>query len=288
MTSAGEVIVHIGPPKTATTALQYTLQSLRSSKFFYGGTAQPRQRGSLEFSDRLQASCCSAEADASELLAEVSRILNSGRDVVISQERLLVDRPIPHQEKLRNLRRLLRGFDVTLVVCVRDPVAGLQSLYQELYSSLRLAEKLSFRRFLGSNQAKVFDYHSLDSSIRIAGFQTTRYIDFDVLTASQLGLAGFLGADYPVDQQLRIEPTNVGNYSKPEHRKVKGLSLKDALGWRRLLPSSLINKAKASSTIYGAWKFIRSVPIMPSGKKHLNVPVDRANRLRRAADRVRP
>lgn len=288
MTKAGKVIIHIGPPKTATTALQYKLQSLKSSKFDYGGTVQPLNRKSLELSGRLHASCSSAEADASELLLEFSRILNTGRDVVISQEWLLVDRPILHQEKLRNLRRLLSDFDVTLVVCIRDPVAGLQSLYQELFRRLPIAQKLSFRRFLGSNQAKVFDYHSLDSSIQSAGFQTTRYIDFDVLTAGQLTLAGFLGPDYPVDQPLSIEPVNTGIYSKPEHRKLKRLSLKDTLVWRKFLPSSLIDKAKASPAIYRAWKFISSVPIKPSSKRHLVVPEVWAIRLRKSADRARP
>lgn len=288
MTRLGKIIVHIGPPKTATTALQYTLQSLGSSDFYYGGTAQPRQRDSLEFSNRLHEVCYSAEADASELLAEVSRILRSGRDVVVSQERLLVDRPIVHQEKLGNLRRLLMGFDVTLVVCIRDPIAGLRSLYQEVFGRLPLAQKLSFRRFLDSNQAEVFDYHNLDTSIRNAGFQSTRYIDFDGLTAGQLCLADLLGPDYPVDQQLRVEHVNAGNYSESEHRKLKRLSLHHALGWRKLLPRVIINKIKASPTFYGAWQLVGSAPILPSSSRRLTVPAARADRLREAADRMRP
>ena len=97
MTHSARVVIHIGPPKTATTALQYALQVIESDNFYFGGTTQPRTQDFSELSRSLHLVSCSGVTDADCLLANLGRQLDLGRDVLISEEMFLVDSPVTHQ-----------------------------------------------------------------------------------------------------------------------------------------------------------------------------------------------
>ena len=45
----GKLIIHIGPPKTASTSLQYYLESLNQDGVKYIGVNQPRETDSMAF-----------------------------------------------------------------------------------------------------------------------------------------------------------------------------------------------------------------------------------------------
>ena len=286
MTNPGHVILHIGPPKTATTSLQRLLGEFTSDRFYFGGVTQPRKETTTDLARRLHRVCAGNAGDASEVRQAISKYVEHGRDVVISEEMFLVDRPVAHQAKLQKLRKVLSGLPVTLVVCVRDPVAGLQSLYQQVFPNLSLREKLSFRTFLKSNQARVFDYGSVQEATAEAGFAEVRYISFDRLVAGRLSWADLLGADYPSEITLKPELLNAGKYVDPSKRDLDGVAIKDTIGWLRNLPPGVTAFLNSSTPVRRLWQSISTLSITPDRERELVVPSSVATRLRAEAERV--
>jgi len=80
---------------------------------------------------------------------------------LISEEMLVVDQSVSWQDKLFRLKRIIEGYDVTILTTIRSPIKATFSLYVELYSSIN-KEYPSFDQFVKeSNQAKIFSYKKL-------------------------------------------------------------------------------------------------------------------------------
>lgn len=228
----GKIYLHIGPPKTATTALQYLFQNGISGKLFYGGVTQPRSE-MVELSGRLHNLCVlegNITVDAIQILQEyIAKILDDGINILISEEMFLVDSgSVSHQVKLARLSDILGCFYPVIILCARNPLEGLMSFYQEIYDELTLKQKISFKCFLNGNQAKIFDYAYLFDVLKKNGFHDLRIISFDRLVDGKLNNNDFFGGDFSSDQSIILSKKNSGRYvDSVAHRELGPYRVRD-------------------------------------------------------------
>ncbi|MBC7180972.1 MAG: hypothetical protein H5U14_12920, partial [Roseovarius sp.] len=150
----GRLFLHIGPPKTATTALQHAFEEIADETLIYGGTFQPRERNAGSLSDILLRAASGRRAyrgrQLEEALTRIREDVRSGKTVVISEEMLSLSMTTPMADKLAFLGQCFAGLPTTIILCARDPQEAIPSLYQELYRSQSFLTKLSFSRFCQS------------------------------------------------------------------------------------------------------------------------------------------
>jgi hypothetical protein len=281
---APRVYLHCGPPKTATTALQFALQCGDYS-FFYGGSIQPRSANQDTYAGVLLAAVSaenSGSAGLNKALIDIRQKLDAGTDVVISEEMFLVDGIVSHQEKIGRLSIIFRDFPVTPVICLRDPVDGLPSLYQEVYGELPLSQKLSFQKFLAGNQAKVFDYRHVSDLLK-SEFGEVNMIWFTDLVANQLMLSDFIGGQYADDKKILLDKENASVISA-KGRKLGPIRLSDIFPIQanlgHLLPSGIKEKLKQFGFLQSGRRILASTPVTPRRNRELSVPKELAEELR--------
>lgn len=142
----GKLIVHIGLPKTATTTLQADVfPKLINNQIKYLGTFQPREKTPLK---NLYHHFCKA-VESRENIDNIRILLNKeiskGHTLIISEEGMTVPSGnITWKKKLENLGKIVRGFDYTIIVSVREPSSALFSYYCELYPRFAATKKKIF------------------------------------------------------------------------------------------------------------------------------------------------
>ncbi len=161
-------LVHIGLPKTATTAVQrYILQVLPTDKFNFIGTRQPRNANCSPLYQQLMQAIECETGEFDQRVPEVKEALAKlPTDVlhVLSEEMVTVDTKVPWQTKLSRLATIMEGTQYRLLVTVRDPSKAAFSLYVELYRSIQ-QQAPCFDDFLQSNQAAIYDYSVLFTTL---------------------------------------------------------------------------------------------------------------------------
>lgn len=275
---SAQLFLHLGPPKTATTALQVALQEYGDS-FVYLGKMHPA-RSEKSVSTLLHDAVAGDEIDVvavAEALARIRAVLDVGQHAVISEEMLLVDGAVTHQEKLRRLSDVLAGIQSAAIICLRDPVDALPSLYQERYQRIPLNQRLSFGAFVGSNQARVFDYEHL--SKLLDGFSRTRVLHFEDLVGGRVTLHDVFGGDFD-DVALDIGRTNVGARGRGR-RRMPSIRLGDMVKNAGFVPRSLQDKLRNMGIVRSLWRRVSPLRISGGREKDLVVPEELAAELRR-------
>lgn len=230
-----DIIVHIGPPKTATTSLQLALEQACPDQIAYGGTFQPRARNTQSLSDALYWYCAGAPfgwPDLAELQDRLRCEVAAGKTVLLSEEMLLVERDfITVADILRNLSRVVDGFRCRIVITARKGALALPSYYQEIHSSLPLALKFSFDAFCQDRRAACYDYSALCRMLQDAGLHDIRLIDFDALVAGQVdlgaltGCAAFDGVTLPIAHE-NSGRTGTGTGTRTGARLIPAITLR--------------------------------------------------------------
>jgi hypothetical protein len=279
MQKSAKLFLHVGPPKTATTSLQFSLQS-GSDSFEYLGVSQPRGIKEQEVAAELHHLVGSNELDSKrveETLSQVHEAIESNKHVLISEEMFLVDGAITHQEKLKRLSVLLKDVSVEAVITLRNPIDGLPSLYQELYRSLPLRQQRSFEAFTKSNQAKVFDYEHLVDVLNDC-FGTVKVLSFDELVSEKLMLSDLFGREENNDRPISMKKINSGAIEE-EGRVVAPIQAGKLLTPARRIPAPLLNRLKTSRWIQFCWNKVKNISIVPQTTKQLTVPESLADEL---------
>lgn len=136
-----DIYVHIGLPKTATTTLQSHLYpKLPNDKVDYLGVHQPRgEKKEALFEQFIQAV---NRGGIKDIKIKISEKLKDKKVLVISEELITVSEPhINWREKLKNLSKILTGFDYKIIVSVREPVSAMYSFYIEPHSFFEKTNK---------------------------------------------------------------------------------------------------------------------------------------------------
>lgn len=166
LSSPPQAVLHIGLPKTGTTALQqHFFPALPDNRFTYIGTDQPRpNRGGVAYRAIMDALNCPADIRDVRVYQAQAQLaqLPQQKTLVLSEELITVDGLVPWQEKVARLGKIFSYHTCTLVMTVREPRSGLFSLYVELFRSLEIRFP-TFADFAASNQSQIFDFHYLAS-----------------------------------------------------------------------------------------------------------------------------
>lgn len=280
----GQLFLHIGPPKTATTSLQYALQELDSAGLAYGGVRHPREENRSGWSSILHRAAAGHTKRNSGIeqkaLAAIRETLAAGTDVLISEEMFLVDQTAaPYDLKLRHMRQWFENTPVTVIVTLRDPDIGLPSYYQEVFRSLPMTEKLSFSRFCRSHRATCFDYDHLTALLYEIGFDMVHFVSFERLVSGELTLRCLTGSHNVPDTPIAVGSHNTSAKSGGERRSLPRMSLKDFVQLRALQRAISAAGMRRWPGYRFAVQSFEKITLRPASARPLVVPADVAARL---------
>lgn len=210
MLVTGRFFCHIGPPKTASTAIQSALQNISGGRVRYEGTFQPRNANRIDgvYTELMNLVRIDSSIDAvDKVQRQITRELRSGTDLIISEEMLLVSQDdAQFERKLQRLAQVTGPYRCKIIITLREPVAALKSLYVEIYFRQKVVPLLSFGEFLTSDQARVFDYPYLLEILRECGFKNVRCLSMPEGNV-EIKLADFTGYKKHV-QSLHLDIKN--------------------------------------------------------------------------------
>lgn len=227
----GRLFLHIGPPKTATTAMQYAFEEIDNKALVYGGTFQPRERNADSLSDiLLRAANSNPPKEPRELegaLEEIAEHVRAGKAVVISEEMLSLSTARRSMtDKLSFLGQCFGTIPTTVILGVRDPLDAIPSLYQEIFKSQPLLTKLSFSRFCESNAIECYDYRKIISILQDSGLEKVKIVGFEDICSGSLALQDLLSHPDLPETQLNLRKVNTSQVKgKTMTRKLEPISL---------------------------------------------------------------
>lgn len=191
--SQPNLIVHIGPPKTATTSLQIALERNLPASFAYLGAYQPRERNPHNCCHTLNNMVLmnknSRPEDLSEFLENVEENKTKGIVSLVVEETLMDGSSgVDWRQKIKNLAEVLVHVDAIPAITLRHPLDGIPSLQREYAWTLGFAQKKSIF-FLLHPQCRVFDYRYVLENLRKSGFKEVCLLSFSELTNNGLDLS---------------------------------------------------------------------------------------------------
>ena len=234
-----KITVHIGPPKTATTSLQFFLQKLDSRNIEYTGVFQPRHKNKER--NKIRNNLFSfLTSGKDQKKKKVKAFINEieCQNLILSEEMIL--HGLNWRKKIRRLSSLLEDYSHVVKVCLRDPKDGIPSYYQEMYERLSPSLRYDYEAFVNSSYGDVYDYESVNCCLQEAGFAEVEWFTFERLIGGQLTIGEFI-SNCSVDEKDRLISLRKENSSKRSGRKeckVVDFSYIDELGsWSRHLAS---------------------------------------------------
>lgn len=191
----GKLVIHIGPPKTATTSLQLTLQQLECPGFHFAGVRQPRDESKTTLAGIILQYL--RRGDVGTLKADIQHTISdllSRFDLVVLSEEMFVSHQhnTPLQRKVIRLFELMGEFTPRIVFCLRDPRQAIPSFFQEANRQWPTTFQ-DYGHFLRSEFIDCFDYEELKSKFKLAGFGEVLTFMFEDYINGQLTLYQFAG-----------------------------------------------------------------------------------------------
>jgi len=291
---SGQIICHLGPPKTATTSLQVALNSLSNPNFLFAGAFQPRELNVGSLSQRLHDICARGkieclQTDQVNLKHDLTVHVASGKTVFISEEMFLVHQDgASIEDKVNALKDVVIDLPCQIILTVRDPKFSLPSYFQEIFNSLPFRLQSDFSAFCRDHRAICYDYEELLRIIREAGFTDVKLIDFDLLSAGCIDLGELTSRDEYIGTSLCIEKHNSGNTGRaPTIRKLPSISLK-SIGRTHSIQRIVDNLGIRRWSGYPRFaSFIDRIVLRKARTTDLRIPSDVAERLDAGYQRIR-
>lgn len=273
-----QIILHIGPPKTGTTSLQYAFENLPEDKIFYGGVFQPRARNVGSLTNLLYSAVNQGNGPDRELVDRFNKtVLGIDADAILLSEEMfsLAMSPGQIESKIKNLSYSLSGYDVTIVLSVRSPSEGIPSLYQELYRSLSVYMQIKFELFCRSHIAKCFDYKYLVNELNNAGFNDISVVQFEDIRSGSVPLTIFPSSLELGNGSIAVSRYNVGAVGQDGgQRQLQRVTLKS---FGRLSAVKTLLKAAGLRRLPGYRAFVGTldrVSLAPDRMATLSLPED--------------
>lgn len=218
-----ELVIHIGPPKTATTSLQEFFQNLKSEEIIYGGTYQPRTAKPTAVINLIYRYPFSLDKEnlSNEIKSFIKENLDQGKNIFLSEEMFLLESPdYGYESKLKNLFEHVKEFNPKILIVVRNPKEALQSYYTELYHKVDTQKIRSFKDFIFSKYCEVYKYSLLIEKLRAIGFAEVKVLKYENLVAGEYKLSTIF-PNIKDDEQILLTEKNVSKklagkrYAKP-------------------------------------------------------------------------
>lgn len=222
-----KLYIHIGPPKTATTSLQYFFQELNIDNLYYGGIIQPRGSSTLKSLMRLVYSdiCSGVYNNRNEVIEQVNS--NFNKNIVLSEEMILLEnKDISWRKKVKNLYDYFKDLDPIIIFTLREPRDAIISYYQELYHGLDEKMKKDFYIFIESDYCDIYRYEDLLIFLRQTGFKKIKTVDYEKLINGDQYLDSFLSHSKSIPRiRISLKKENI-SWNKNGFRYTKPIKLK--------------------------------------------------------------
>lgn len=193
---SGKLIIHIGPPKTGSTSLQYFMQGLKRTNIYYCGAFQPRKHNQDSIAHQLYRYCKDPKQQDNkvrQLRAAIAAKLAKYDYVFISEEMFsLQTQKSTWQDKLIRLYKVVGHFAPHILFFIRDIKDVLPSYYQEIYRMLPKNLQNDFLLFEKSNYALAYNYKFLLQKIESYGYRNICHLHFSKLIKSEYCLSHIL------------------------------------------------------------------------------------------------
>lgn len=228
-----KLLLHIGPPKTATTSLQIALRNIADERFSFGGSLYPREQNTGSLCYKLLKACSGAsvsQLETDSIRTEIQALLVSRSTLFFSEELFLVEEPDASiSTKLHRLSEIMLPFDCRIILTLRRARDALPSWYQESLKNPTIP-KVAFRSFCDSARAACFDYSAICHQLKQLGFRDIRLLEFETLTSANVSL-GYVSGDSRWDhERLFLPHANKGRFHQHStDRILPSLTLKAAL-----------------------------------------------------------
>lgn len=225
-----KLYLHLGLPKTGSTALQEDVLPFVKGDFFYAGKCLAGKESS-DFLRTLREFLDATEAEKGGFLEKISSSVARipYNNIIVSDEMFVVDTDKGlWQKKIRRLSELDSILDIEKVIVFRrEPVSAVYSLYVESYHLLARRYKKCIDFALQANQALIYKYSYLDSLLTSAfGGRALCYLSYskECSLVDELLKAG-ISVDVSAIQNRKINTKKMVNGGYVSNRK----TLKDSL-----------------------------------------------------------
>lgn len=273
MSKKGDLIIHIGPPKTATTSLQIFLQQLQLDDFIYGGIVQPRNKEPHSICSLLYTDIASGCFNNKEKVTyAIDRCLNEDKVFFMSEECFLLESTkVSWEEKIKHITKYFEGFEPTMVFTVREPKKAIISFYHEIYNSLSKNYQNDFKMFLESRYCNIYKYKSLYSFLK-SYCGAVKFIEFEKLVSGECYLSDLTGKDNEHNIRLAIGKENV-SINKKEQYFTKPITLRNkiARSFSSVANRSFLKQLKGKGLGRKIYSFIPNIEIL---SKNLGLDFD--------------
>jgi hypothetical protein len=274
MSRKGELIIHVGPPKTATTSLQFFLQGITLKNFIYSGVIQPRGKDPFSLCSLVYKDITSGnDANKDFVLDTVGKNLTSGNNVFLSEECFLLEsNNVSWKQKINKISNYFNEFNPSVVVTAREPQKSIISYYHEIYGALDISYKKDYEKFLKSEYCSIYNYEILHDFL-VEKFNNIIFMDFIKLIKGMYSVKDFFSKEkicYDIPLLLKKENASSKNngqyYTKPQ-------TLKSKFEWIFSHLANLSLLKQLSGKGYGR-TLLKVVPEIQLGSKKLNINFD--------------
>lgn len=186
MPHAKSIVIHLGLPKTGSTALQDVYLSGISSKnsFFLGKSVRKNICHPALVYMREYLSSSENEKYKKLFLKEIGKIRE--RRLIVSDEMFVVDtEKCSWQNKIKRLAALINAANINLemvIVLYRDPWDAVYSMYVENYNFVSKEYRNITEYALNCNQALIYKYSCLHEVLcECFGEAKIKYVDYDAI-----------------------------------------------------------------------------------------------------------
>lgn len=217
MQSKGEIIIHIGPPKTATTSFQKFFLYNSFNEISYEGIIQPRIKNDGTICKLISDSTVEYAKGDGINKNEIRNIeLTKSSHCLLSEESFLVNgQAIRWQDKMEGLYKITHHLNPILLIVVRNPIDAIRSYYQEMYYKLDKNKIKSIDDFAESNYCTIYKYDELLSFIHNIGFSSIRLLGFDKLINKQYKISDIFDAS--IDSKIELKKDNPSNVTRGKY-----------------------------------------------------------------------
>lgn len=180
------ILLHLGLPKTATSSLQHNvLQKLHTEgRINFLGKCldydlKTKKLKIHNYTGKFIRDCAEGKLPIKDTRVTLANVLDRKKLNVFSDEGLMIAYPgkdnLPLSEKFRILGEIFEGYDLKIVVTLRDPIDYLYSLYVELYpdyfSYIREINSINkyLSKLLGNPDDLLFESFFYDKWLKILG-----------------------------------------------------------------------------------------------------------------------